>query len=209
MCSRIFLGHVRHKTVGGAVTHADTHPFARELRGAEYCFAHNGTLLGFREAFPLRRFQPLGTTDSEHAFCHLLDAIDSQPGDLRTEASWSWLHDKLLAMNEQGRMNVLLSDSQTLFCYRDVQGHKGLTWRCIAGLSPGLAQLDDQDLKVELKGVDYNHGIVVATCPLSGSDWCDIEPGELLVFRQGQVMYRRQASATVRSDAAGSPWSAP
>ena len=34
--SRIYLGHVRHKTVGGEVTHADTHPFARELRGSEH-----------------------------------------------------------------------------------------------------------------------------------------------------------------------------
>src|SRR5437867_4135652 len=42
--SRIYIGHVRHKTTGGAPTHADTHPFGRELAGREFCFAHNGTL---------------------------------------------------------------------------------------------------------------------------------------------------------------------
>src|SRR5690242_3220237 len=42
--SRIYIGHVRHKTTGGAPTYADTHPFARELGGRDYCFAHNGTL---------------------------------------------------------------------------------------------------------------------------------------------------------------------
>src|SRR4051794_23895276 len=44
--SRIFIAHVRHRTTGGEPTHADTHPFRRELGGREYCCAHNGTLLG-------------------------------------------------------------------------------------------------------------------------------------------------------------------
>src|SRR5712691_10887734 len=44
--SRIYIAHVRHKTTGGVPTHADTHPFSRELAGREYCFAHHGTLAG-------------------------------------------------------------------------------------------------------------------------------------------------------------------
>src|ERR1700722_12496164 len=44
--SRIYIGHVRHKTTGSVPTHADTHPFAREFGGREYCFAHNGTIEG-------------------------------------------------------------------------------------------------------------------------------------------------------------------
>lgn len=199
--ARIYLGHVRHKTVGGEVTHADTHPFARELGGSEYCFAHNGTLSGFREAFPLRRFRPLGTTDSEHAFCHLLDEIDAQPGNLRSEESWSWLHGKLLTMNEHGRMNVLLSDGESLFCYRDMRGHKSLTWRWISEVSPRPAPLEDQDLKVELQGTDFNHGVVIATCPLSGSDWCNVGLGEMLVLRDGKLVWRRGATASIAKHA--------
>src|SRR6478672_143927 len=55
--SPIYVAHVRHKTVGGEPTHADTHPFARELNGRDYCFAHNGTLHGFAD-WPLGRFRP-------------------------------------------------------------------------------------------------------------------------------------------------------
>src|SRR5438132_4781530 len=36
----IYIAHVRRKTTGGEATHADTHPFARELGGRDYCFAH-------------------------------------------------------------------------------------------------------------------------------------------------------------------------
>src|SRR5262245_1996082 len=41
--SHIYIAHVRHKTIGGTPTHADTHPFNRECFGREFCFAHNGT----------------------------------------------------------------------------------------------------------------------------------------------------------------------
>src|SRR5262245_60339035 len=71
ICSPMLIAHVRHATVGHA-TRADTHPFAREWGGAEYCFAHNGTLKKAHD-LPLGRFRPIGTTDSEHLFCHLLD----------------------------------------------------------------------------------------------------------------------------------------
>src|SRR4051812_26660214 len=73
--SRIFLGHVRHKTVGGEPTHADTHPFLREWAAREYLFAHNGTLKNLEADLRLGLFMPLGATDSEYAFCHLLQQI--------------------------------------------------------------------------------------------------------------------------------------
>src|SRR5262249_44426862 len=71
----IYVAHVRHRTVGSRLRHADSHPFGREYAGRDYCFAHNGTLVGFREALPLTRFHPVGDTDSEHFFCFLLGQI--------------------------------------------------------------------------------------------------------------------------------------
>src|SRR4051812_9080028 len=59
LLSPVYLAHVRHGTTGGKPTHADTHPFARELGGRDYCFAHNGTLTGF-DRLPLGRFRPVG-----------------------------------------------------------------------------------------------------------------------------------------------------
>ena len=189
--SPIYIGHVRHKTVGGAVTHADTHPFARELYGQEYIFAHNGTLVDLEQAFPLGRFIPIGQTDSEHAFCHLLDAIATHTRDLQSESSWSWLHAKLLSMNRHGRMNFLLSDGRSLFCYHDVNGHKGLTCRLLPGPAPHPKRLEDDDLKIELDVTTAAHGIVIATCPLSGTGWKNVRPGELMVIQDGQLAYSR------------------
>src|SRR5262249_57616396 len=97
--ARTYIGHVRHKTSGGPPTHADTHPFGRELRGCDYCFAHNGTLTGPFWELPLGRFHPIGSTDSEFLFCHLLEEIAKAAGDLSGPESWTWLHDQLIAWN--------------------------------------------------------------------------------------------------------------
>ena len=77
-----YLAHVRHKTIGGEPNHADTHPFARELGGRDYCFAHNGTLDGPAWELPLGAYRPVGETDSERFFCHLLHEIAARGGPL-------------------------------------------------------------------------------------------------------------------------------
>src|SRR5437763_13463987 len=90
--SNIYIAHVRHKTAGGRPTHADTHPFMREWAGRHYCFAHNGTVTDAHERLPSRRFQPVGSTDSEQIFCHLLDELDSAGlKSLGDEHAWQWL----------------------------------------------------------------------------------------------------------------------
>jgi glutamine amidotransferase len=190
--SKIYVGHVRHKTVGGPVTHADTHPFVRELNGREYCFAHNGTLTDLIDAFPLGRFLPLGQTDSEHAFCHLLEAIAEEGIDLRRQHSWHWLHAKLVSMNRHGKMNVMLSDGRSLFCYHDLNGHKGLTWRPMPGTTPHPSRLEDRELKVEVDVSTAQHGVVVASCALNGEGWSPVRVGELLIIQNGRLRYRQQ-----------------
>jgi glutamine amidotransferase len=67
------VAHVRKRT-RGPVCLVNTHPFARELWGRQFAFAHHGTVKNVRR-LKLGRFQPIGTTDSEYAFCALLGAI--------------------------------------------------------------------------------------------------------------------------------------
>src|SRR5262245_26679094 len=88
--ARFYIAHVRKQTTGGPVTHADTHPFSRECLGREFCFAHNGTIRDFA-TLPLRRYQPIGTTDSERMFCHLLDQLLDRGRPLDTHDDWVWL----------------------------------------------------------------------------------------------------------------------
>ena len=186
--SRLYIAHVRHKTVGDAPTRSDTHPFAREHDGREYCFAHNGTLDGF-EALPLGRFRPLGVTDSEHTFCHLLAEVAGRGGLLDGEDAWRWLHERLSALNRMGKLNCLISDGDRLFVYHDTGGWKGLSFRLVRLRGGQPRHLGDDELAVDLDGSAVNRGIIVATRPLSPSGWHPIRTGELIVLEGGSVRF--------------------
>ena len=120
--SRIVVGHIRRAnpaTFGR--TSANTHPFDRELGGRSWVFAHNGRLDGLRDdpTFAPRRFLPIGETDSELAFCLLLDAI-ARCG-CGTNFSGSGVVEEIRAVLEDlsriGEFNFLMSDGERLFVH--------------------------------------------------------------------------------------------
>jgi len=186
--SRLYIAHVRHKTVGAEPTRADTHPFAREWAGREYCFAHNGTLLDFG-SLPLGRFRPLGATDSEHAFCHLLEEVARRGRPLDDEEDWRWLYGKFAALNRMGKFNCLLADGERLFAYHDVNGWKGLNFRKVRLRAGEVRRIEDPDLAIDLEGGETNDGIVIATRPQGDAGWHGVRLGELLVLDGGALRF--------------------
>jgi glutamine amidotransferase len=70
------IAHTRRAT-RGTRSYPNAQPFIRELAGRIHLFAHNGDLPGIFEskAFQPERFNPIGETDSERAFCVLLDRM--------------------------------------------------------------------------------------------------------------------------------------
>jgi glutamine amidotransferase len=208
--SSIYIAHVRHKTVGGPATHADTHPFAREWGGREYCFAHNGTLVDLARGAPLGRFLPLGGTDSEHAFCHLLDQVARRGRHLDDVDDWNWLGRELLRLNERGKLNCLLSDGRHLFCYFDRAGHKGLSFRKVPIRSHQVRRFEDVEMQIDLAGEAINHGLAVATHPLSDAGWHSFHCGELMVLAEGAICFSNHRqngdiSLLAQRDAAAEP----
>ena len=181
---------------GPSPNHADTHPFRREVRGRDYCFAHNGTLQGPAWDLPLGSHHPVGATDSERFFCHLLGAIAARRTDLDTADDWAWLHRLLASANAFGKLNMLLSDGRRLFVYHDVNAWKGLNFRSIAAREGQPRHLGDEDWSIDLDAEPGNHGFVVATCPLSASTWHQFQVGELIVFDQGVVRYSSHRPAS-------------
>lgn len=189
--SRIYIAHVRHKTTGAAV-HADTHPFARELGGREYCFAHNGTILDAGRDLPLGRYRPVGNTDSEHVFCHLMEELAQRQEPLEEASGWKWLREKLVSLNRGGRMNCLLCDGRRLFCYHDANGWKGLAFRQVLLDNHKIRHFRDETLTVDLESTPANHGFVAATRPLSQKGWHACQSGELLVLEKGALLFSNQ-----------------
>lgn len=186
------IAHVRQKT-RGAVRLANTHPFSRELWGRTWVFAHNGTLRGIR-AYRLGRFRPVGSTDSEHAFCYLLGALAASfPGPPLPAQLFAAIAELGGDLARQGSFNFLLGNGAHLFA----RCHSRLSY--IIRRAPfGKATLRDEDVSVDFSAVTTprDRVAVIATTPLTRDEvWTAGEPGSLWVFRRGGLRATLPSSA--------------
>jgi glutamine amidotransferase len=195
--SPLFIAHVRHATVGGPPVRADCHPFGRELFGRAYCFAHNGTVYGAREELPLGHYHPIGATDSEHTFCHLLDRIVRRGRPLEDEEDFRWLHRVLTAINQRGKLNCLFTDGRRLLCYRDRVWTKGLHMRSVVVNNHRVRRMEDRTIQVDLHDDKARRGIIVATRPLDDEPWHALRGSELVVVRDGRLEFSSARSGAV------------
>lgn len=181
--SRTVIAHLR-KANRGRVGLANTHPFIREAFGRHWLFAHNGQLAGVKR-LPLGRFRPVGTTDSEHAFCWLLGEIEARCGGaLPTRREL----DRLMArfcrqLAALGVFNMLLCDSRTLYA------HAASRLMLLTRRAPfGVAQLMEADLTVDFAAETTPDDVVtlLATRPLTRNEsWTALAPGTLVALRDG------------------------
>lgn len=186
--SRIFVGHVRFASEG-SVSYKNTHPFSRELGGKEYVFAHNGTLSDYRSLKP-GRFKPVGETDSEYAFCYLLNCIEERNITHWGAEDFDWLAKVLKKINGHGHFNCIFSDGVHLFCYHDKSGYNGL---CFVQRKPPYDEIRllDEDWEINLaeEKKPEQTGFIVATRRLTDESWEDFKHGELMVFKEGKIVY--------------------
>ncbi len=188
------ISHIRHATRGGR-TLANTQPFARELAGRMHVFAHNGHLGEFvgRAELGGRRFQPIGETDSELAFCGLLDRLAAlwigsvtPPIAKRLQV----LRQFALELRAFGPANFLYSDGDALFAH----GHRRTQ---ADGLirPPGLSMLERQCIESQpdprTDGISLvaspQSVVLFASVPLTDEPWHAIEEGRLVAAQAGRL----------------------
>lgn len=179
------IGHIRKKT-RGARTLANTHPFVRELWGRHWVFAHNGTVRDAKRR-KLGRFMPIGDTDSEHAYCYLLDQLRLRFDDYPRKVSdlWRAIAEIGGEIGEGGTFNFLLGDGRHLYA------------RCATKLAYivrkapfGLATLKDDDLRIDFSEVTTPNDrvAIVATTPLTSNEtWTIGQANEMWVFDRGTL----------------------
>jgi len=177
------LAHVR-KATQGVVALENCHPFLRELWGRYWAFAHNGNLEGLAPPGG-GHYRAVGDTDSEVAFCALLDHLRERFPAGRPPLGE--LHAALSArtreLSEHGPFNYLLSDGEHLFAHAATRLHY------VGRRAPfGPAHLVDEDLTVDFAAhtTPTDRVAVIATDPLTDNEeWAELPPGKLLVFRDG------------------------
>ncbi len=197
MRSPLVIAHIRRATQGKRLLR-NTQPFVRELGGVVHVFAHNGMLPGIEvdPRFPNRRFLRVGDTDSEHAFCALLERLapawaGGAPSlDQRLAVIAAFAEE----LTQLGPANFLYSDGDALFAH----GHRR---KSESGeiRPPGLyvlcrschASTDALPLAgVSIAAEKSQEVALVASVPLSSERWEALRGGEIAVLREGRVVRR-------------------
>ena len=180
------IAHVRRKTRGRASLE-NTHPFKRVLWGRDWVFAHNGTLPKIKRR-KLKLEAPLGETDSEYAFCWMLEQLRAAfPGGYPRQVRKLWSKIAALGaeLGAEGKFNFLLADGRHLFA------RCGTKLCYIVRQAPfGRATLRDAELAIDFSAVTTANDrvAVVATEPLTRDEiWQEGAPGSLWIFERGAL----------------------
>lgn len=187
--SNLIIGHVRKASFPPDINMNNTHPFQRVCCGKEWVFAHNGMVpdivdIELSSNNPI--CYPTGRTDSEYAFCHLLDRIAHHFHGLPTAAQSSWFENLALEsglLASLGKFNFLMSDGEHLIAY----GHDRLHYL-------------ERSSSGQFDGAPIN-SILIATEPLDENEkWAAFEPGELRVYRSGKLIWQAMTQLVLSSD---------
>lgn len=207
LASHTVIAHVRLASRGHPKLE-NTHPFERELGGRRHVFAHNGTLVEVQQRLPLTsdRFRPIGETDSEHAFCVLLERLHplwwagERPPSL--EVRLAVFADLAAQARALGQANFLYSDGDTLFVHAHKRRHQRPDGSHSEPQAPGLHLLrnfpegHNKDLSCDGLTVKANHKTVLyfASVPVTEDAWEPLDEGLVLAIRQGREVARRTAA---------------
>lgn len=184
--SKNVIAHIR-KATQGQVALENCHPFVRELWGRYWVFAHNGDLKNFAPVLD-GAFRPVGNTDSELAFCYLMQELRSRFGNTAPA-----LADLRVALAELctciaafGTFNMTLSDGAALYV------HCSTKLCYVVRQHPfNTAQLSDEDISVDFSQLTTRDDrvAVIVTEPLTTNEsWTQFAPGELKIFVDGLAL---------------------
>lgn len=181
--SKNVIAHIR-KATQGVVSLQNCHPFVRELWGRYWVFAHNGDLKDFRPRLH-SHFRPVGDTDSEHAFCWIMQELAKSHASVPSIPELTLTLKELAArISPHGTFNFLLSNGQALWA------HATTSLYYLERRHPfGEAHLSDEDLKLDFsqETSEKDEVSVVVTSPLTRNEaWRAFGSGELVVFSEGR-----------------------
>jgi len=136
--SSVVVSHIR-KATRGTPAMRNCQPFQRELGGRMHVFAHNGDLdpAKLRARMPLGAYRPIGETDSEYAFCALLEQLAPAWRDGAVpalERQRRIVEGFAAAIRELGPANFIYTDGEAVFLH----AHRRMHGDGLPPHSPGL-----------------------------------------------------------------------
>ena len=204
--SKMVMSHLRKATDGAIAIH-NTQPFARELGGRMHLFAHNGHIPTIKDCdeFVLGSFKPIGDTDSEFAFCVLLERLrsiwDGKDETPDAEQRFEIVARFAQEIGKQGLANFLYSDGELLIVHGHRRNQTDGSFR-----APGLFLLQRECSSRTVApesgaGIRINAPnqtvVLVASVPLTDEAWEPLGEGDLVAIAAGEIKtWRRPEGST-------------
>ncbi|MEB3354202.1 MAG: class II glutamine amidotransferase, partial [Cyanobacteriota bacterium] len=189
----VSIAHIR-KATQGVVALENCPPFSRTWQNQTWVFAHNGDLSG---DIPLGDgYRPFGSTDSEAAFCWILEQLDQAGPDPEDGgALFALLHCCAGELARRGTFNALISNGRWLFATATTRLH-WLTRRAPFR----SATLADVPLQVDFAALTSPSDVVtiLSTEPLTTDEhWHAFSPGESMLLVNGEIHRRRRGEPAI------------
>ena len=188
--SRNVISHIR-KATRGKVALENCHPFVRELWGRYWVFALNGDLQDFCPRLH-GSFKPVGDTDSEHAFCWIMQELAKSHANVPSVAELTLTLAELASnIAPHGTFNFLLSNGQALWAHASTKPQSQGLYYLERKHPFAPATLSDEALSVNFADLTQAHDrvAIVVSAPLTSNEaWIAFEPGELKVFAEGELV---------------------
>ena len=181
--SQNVVAHIR-KATQGKVALENCHPFVRELWGRYWEFAHNGNLKDYAPRLHAA-FKPVGDTDSELAFCWLMQELAKSHATMPSVAELNvTLRELVPQIARHGTFNFVLSQGDALWTHCSTKLHYLVRQHPF-----GRARLQDEDIELDFTQLAHPGDCVavIATEPLTLNEpWVAMQSGQLLAFKGGQ-----------------------
>lgn len=185
------IAHIRKATVG-EIRLENCHPFCRELWGRYWVFSHNGDLKHYSPKLHTH-FHPVGNTDSEQAFCWLMQELAKDHAALPSVDELSrTLHELASKVARFGTFNFVLSNGEALWAYCTTK-----LFHIVREHPFGQARLQDEDMAVDFSQVTtpQDRVAVIVTEPLTSDEtWTPFAAGELRTYQRGTCVWNATSS---------------
>ncbi|MHA2357805.1 MAG: class II glutamine amidotransferase [Candidatus Heimdallarchaeaceae archaeon] len=185
---KTFISHIRFAT-HGQITYENTHPFDRELFEDRWVFAHHGHLRLYRHIIDsLEYFKPAGDTDSESAFCAIMEELRLLGKNDSSKEKAQIIEKTAIEFSKQGGINFILSDGEITYTF--YSGYKSLSY--ITLRPPYTSDLEggNDQLAFTLKLTDKTTPVtIIASMPvLKYVHWKEFDPRKVYIFRNGELI---------------------
>ena len=191
--ANLVISHIR-KATQGEISLKNTQPFSCLLNNKKHVFAHNGDLVDAHQKLILNKHKTEGETDSEHAFCYLMEQIELlwQKQTPTFEQRIEVVKAAFNRFSKLGQANFIFTDGEFLFAFANERTQ--LNGKIEPpGLHYLVRDIHSNPAKTKIAGIEMNgvnqEQVLLASVPLTDENWLPLQRNQFIVIQSGKVLY--------------------